>query len=35
MSMHPQPIPALPEETVRVARSVLPKGNLFLRLRDE
>ncbi len=35
MSMHPQPIPTLPEETVRVARSVLPKGTMFLRMRDE
>jgi transposase len=35
MSMHPQPIPTIPEETVRVARAVLPKGNVFLRMRDE
>jgi transposase len=35
MSMHPQPIPAIPEETARVARAVLPKGNVFLRMRDE
>lgn len=35
MSMHPQPIPAIPEETVQVARAVLPKGNVFLRMRDE
>ncbi|GHO47460.1 transposase [Ktedonospora formicarum] len=35
MSMHPQPIPALPEETVRVAHAVLPKGNVWLRMRDE
>jgi hypothetical protein len=24
MSMHPQPIPAIPEETARVARTILP-----------
>jgi transposase len=35
MSMHPQPIPAIPQETVRVARAVLPKSNVFLRMRDE
>ena len=35
MSMHPQPIPAIPEETIRVARAVLPKSNVFLRMRDE
>ena len=35
MSMHPQPIPAIPEETARVARAVLLKGNVFLRMRDE
>jgi transposase len=33
--MHPQPIPAIPEETARVARAILPKGNVFLRMRDE
>ena len=33
--MHPQPIPAIPEETVQVARAVLPQGNVFLRMRDE
>ena len=35
MSMHPQPIPAIPEETVRLARAVLPEGNVFLQMRDE
>ena len=35
MSMHPQPIPAIPEETVRVVRAVLQKGNVFLQMRDE
>ncbi|GAC1386799.1 MAG: hypothetical protein NVSMB33_16340 [Ktedonobacteraceae bacterium] len=35
MSMHPQSIPPIPEETVRVARAILPKGNVFLRMRDE
>ena len=35
MSMHPQPIPAIPEETVRIARAVLPKGNVWMRMREE
>jgi transposase len=35
MSMHPEPIPAIPEETVRVARTVLPEGNVFMHMRDE
>jgi len=35
MSMHPQPIPAIPEETARVAHAVLPEGNVWMRMRDE
>ena len=35
MSLHPQPIPAIPEETVRVAHAVLPEGNVWLQMRDE
>src|SRR5215467_5089647 len=35
MSMHPQPIPAIPEETARVARAILPQGNVYLQMRDE
>ena len=34
MSLHPQAIGPVPEETVRVARAAYPKGNLYLRLRD-
>jgi len=34
MSMHPQPIDPIPEETARVARPACPKGNPYLRLRD-
>ena len=33
--MHPQPIPEIPEETVRIAQAVLPKGNVWMRMRDE
>lgn len=35
MSLQPQAIPAIPEETARVARAIFPKGNRFLQLRDE
>lgn len=34
MFMHPQPIPPIPAETVRVAHAAFPKGNLYLSLRD-
>ncbi|MFL5661286.1 MAG: IS1182 family transposase [Ktedonobacteraceae bacterium] len=35
MSLHPQPIPAIPEETVRIAHAVLPEGNVWMRMRDD
>jgi transposase len=35
MSMKPSSIPPIPEETARVARAAFPKGNPYLRLRDE
>ncbi len=34
MSMKPQPIPEIPEETARVVRAVFPKGNIYIHLRD-
>jgi len=34
MTLHPQAIAPIPEETVRVARVAFPKGNLYLRMRD-
>lgn len=33
MSLHPEAIPSIPEETVRVARAAFPKGNLYMRMR--
>jgi hypothetical protein len=30
-----QAIPAVPEDTARVAHAAFPKGNLYLKLRDE
>ena len=35
MSLHPQPILPVPEETARVARIAFPRGNLYLMMRDE
>lgn len=34
MSLHPQAIPPVPEETARVAHAVLPHGSLYLQMRD-
>jgi transposase len=35
MSLHPEPIGAIPEQTARVAHSAFPTGNSYLRMRDE
>src|SRR5919198_6452570 len=35
MSLHPEPIGPVPEETARVARAAFAKGNPYLSLRDE
>ncbi len=35
MSMHPQPIAPVPEDTARVAHAAFPKGNLYMKIRDE
>jgi transposase len=35
VSLKPTPVPDVPELTARVARAAFPKGNPFLRLRDE
>jgi transposase len=35
MSLHPQEIPPIPEETARVAHAILPQGNRYLLLREE
>ena len=34
MSLHPSPIPPVPEETARIAHAAFPKGNLYLQIRD-
>jgi len=35
MSLQPQKLPEIPEETARIARILFPKGNVYLWLRDE
>ena len=35
MSMHPQPITPVPEDTARVAHAAFPKGNMYMKIRDE
>jgi transposase len=35
MSLHPQPIEPVPDDTARVARSAFPRGNTYVALRDE
>ncbi len=34
MSLKPEPMEPVPEETARIARAAFPKGTLYLRLRD-
>jgi transposase len=34
MTLHPTPTTPVPDETVRVARAAVPKGNLYLQMRD-
>ncbi len=35
MSLKPEPIGMIPEETARVARAAFPKGNTYKKMRDE
>jgi hypothetical protein len=32
MSMHPQPIAPVPEDTARVARAAFPKGSVYMQM---
>lgn len=34
MSMQPQPISPVPEETARVAKAAFPKGSTYMQMRD-
>lgn len=35
MSMKPELVPSVPEETKRVCEAAFPKGNVYMRMRDE
>ena len=35
MSLHPQTVGPVPEETARVARAAYPNGNVYMCIRDE
>jgi transposase len=35
MSLRPEPIGPVPEETARIARAVFRRGNVYLKMRDE
>lgn len=34
MSMHPQPIGPVPQDTARVAQAAFPKGNVYIQMRN-
>ena len=35
MCLHPESISPVPDVTARVAKAAFPKGNRYMRLRDE
>ncbi len=35
MSLRPEEVPPVPEETARIARAACRSGNVYLRMRDE
>jgi transposase len=35
MSLQPENLPEIPEDTARIARTLFPKGNRYMWLRDE
>ena len=35
MSLHPQVVYLVPEETARVAHAAFPKGNVYMQMYDE
>ena len=35
MLLHPQGVPPVPEETRRIAQAAFPRGNVYMRMRDE
>jgi len=35
MSLKPQAVESIPEETIRVAQAAFPQGNTYMKMRDE
>ena len=35
MSLRPQTVPSVPEETARIPPAAFPKGNLYMQIWDE
>jgi len=35
MSLQPQPIPAIPDQTAKIARRAFRKGNVYMQMRDQ
>ena len=35
MSLKPEPIGPVPEETARLAKDVFPEGSTFIKMRDD
>ena len=35
MCLHPQAVPPIPETTACIARAAFPKGNIYMKMRDE
>lgn len=35
MSLPKDPIESVPQETVRIAQAAFPKGNIYMKMRDE
>jgi transposase len=35
MSLKPEPIGPIPQETVRLAKAVFPEGSTFIKMRDD
>ena len=35
MSLQPQPIPSVPEQTEKIARGAFRRGNIYMKMRDE
>jgi transposase len=35
MSLYPQTLQEVPEETAKIARAAFPKGNVYMKMQDE